>query len=144
MCTGRKTGHLTQVLLLHPLILGALANFAGLALHGGTATDRLRVLVQAVERAMHTARWRNGRRFLGSLCRSQSGRDIEGTLERTQLARLQRQLVQRRSGHARGGGRIVGGSVGGGVGWRGMTINGDLVGSRVGGHNTSRHDERCK
>lgn len=41
VCTGRKTGHLTQVLILHPFVLGALANFAGLALHGGTASDRL-------------------------------------------------------------------------------------------------------
>lgn len=91
---------------------------------------------------MHAARWGDRRRFLGSLGRSQSCRDIEGTLERTQLARLQRQLVQRRSGHARGGGRIVGGSVGDGVGWRGLTIDRDLVGSRAGGHNTSRHNER--
>lgn len=58
--TSGLAGHLAQVLVFHPLILGGLANAAGFALHGGTAADGFGRLgfVQAVQRAVDAA-WRS-------------------------------------------------------------------------------------
>lgn len=57
---GRHPSDLPQMLRLHPLMLGDLADAAGLALHGGTTTDGFGIFVQAIQRTMHTARWGDG------------------------------------------------------------------------------------
>lgn len=135
--SGGQPSNRTQVFILHPLILGQLADntvAAGGALHGGATTDRLmnlRVTVaQAVKRAMHTARRSGGRVSLRTFGRAQSRRNIEGGLGRTQLTRLKGQLIQSSRGKARRSGRAVDGGGGSGIirgSGRGMTIERDLV-----------------
>lgn len=133
--SGGQTSNRTQVFILHPLILGQLADntvAAGGALHGGATTDRLmnlRVAVaQTVKRAMHTARRSGGRVSLGTFGRAQSRRNIERSLGRTQLTRLKGQLIQSSRGETRRSGRAVGGGSGiiRGSG-RGMTVERDLL-----------------
>ena len=115
--TGGQTSHHPEMLGLHPFVFGNFADAAGLALHGGATTDRLgRVLVQAVEGAMHAARRSDRGGLLRTLGRTQSRGDIQGSLGRAQLARLQRQLVKRGGGEAGRSGRVIGGSGGGRVG----------------------------
>jgi hypothetical protein len=81
-----KTSNLTQVLLLHQLILSQLADgVAIVALHGGTtAGERTRFfVVQTVQRTVHTAR-RGGRRgLLRAFGRTQSSGNVQGALKRT-------------------------------------------------------------
>lgn len=60
MIAGRHPSDLPQMLRLHPLMLGDLADAAGLTLHGGTTTDGFGIFVQAIQRTMHTARWGDG------------------------------------------------------------------------------------
>lgn len=131
MLAGRLTGDFAQILDLHQLVLSDLADTAGLAFHGGATTDGLDVLVQTVEGAVHAAGRRDGGRLLGTLGWTQGGGDVERALERTQLARLQGQLVQRGGGHAWGGGGIIGGRIGGriigGVGGRWLSVDRDLT-----------------
>lgn len=65
---------------------------------------------------------------LGAFSGTQGRRDIERSLGRTQLARLERELVEGSGREARGrGGRVVGGGVGGGGGGVGGGV-GDGVG----------------
>lgn len=106
---------LTQVFGPHPLILGQLADAAAAAVQGRRATDGLvrgLSVVQAVEGAMHTAGRGERRGFVRALGRTQDGGHIEGGLGRTQLAGLQRQLVEGGVGETRGSWGIVGRCVG--------------------------------
>jgi hypothetical protein len=119
MLTGWKTSHLTEGLVLHPLVLGDLADIAGVALHGeATAEGFDGILAEAVQGTMHAARWGNRGRLLRALGRAESSWDIERALGRTQLAGLQRELVQRSRGEMGRSGRVVGGSIGSRVGSR--------------------------
>jgi len=130
---GGQASHLTQGLILHPLVLGNLADAAGLALHGGAAADGLSRLLQAVQGAMDASRRSDGRRLLWALGGTQSGGHVQRALERAQLARLQRQLVKSggsQTGRSRG---VIGGASGGRVGRRGLTVDRDLVRSFRGG-----------
>lgn len=107
---GGQTSHESQLLSLHPLVLGGLADGASarLALQGGAAADGLSgVLVQTVERTMHAARWGDRGGLLGALGRTKRSRHIQRTLERAQLTRLQGQLVQGSGIEARRGGGII-------------------------------------
>jgi hypothetical protein len=158
MLTGWKTGHLTEGLVLHPLVLSDLADIAGVAFHGEATVEGFDgILAEAVQGTMHAARWGNGGRLLRPLSRAQSSWDIERALGRTQLAGLQRELVQRSRGETGRSGGIVGGSVGsrvgsrvgrrvgrrvgGRVGRRRLAIDRDLVGREVGrGQDMSSHD----
>ena len=165
MLTGWKTSHLTEGLVLHPLVLSDLADIAGLALHGeATAEGFDGILAEAVQGTMHAARWGNRGRLLRALGWAESSWDIERALGRTQLAGLQRELVQRSRGEMGRSGGVVGGSigsrvgsrvgsrigsrVGGRVGRRRLAIDRDLVGREVGrGQDMSSHDwwdVRCK
>lgn len=152
----RHPSDLPQMLRLHPLMLGDLADAAGFALHGEATTDGFGVFVQAIQRTVHTARGGDGRGLLRTFGGPQGGGDIERALERTQLARLERQLVEGGLGEPRRGGRVIQGSVGGGIRGRGVAVDGDLVdwsvarcGRAAGGggggrHNVSRHFEGCR
>ena len=111
MITSGKSSHFTKVFILHPLILRQLADgrAAVVALHGRTTADRNAdfTFVQAVQRTVHAAgRSGRGGGLLRTLHRAQCGRNIKGTLERTELLRLKREvLIARRSGRViRGGG----------------------------------------
>jgi len=53
--------------------------------------------------------------LLRTLGRAQSGRNIERSLGRTQLARLKRQLIKSSRGETRRGGRVAGGGSGSGI-----------------------------
>jgi hypothetical protein len=111
--TGWKSSDLTEGLVLHPLVLSDLADIAGVALHGEATAEGLHgILTQAIEGTMHAARWGNGRGLLRTLGRTESSWNIERALGRTQLAGLQRKLVQRSCGETRRSRRIIGGSVG--------------------------------
>lgn len=149
------------MLVLHPLILGQLADpirSAKGALHGGATTDgrlclnrNLHRVVETVQGTMHAARGCWGRVFLGAFGRAQGSGHVQRSLGRAQLTRLQRQLVQVGGGEVRRSGRVVGGVIrrgvgnvgsvgsigggGGGIGRGRMTVERDVVGSdNVGGH----------
>jgi hypothetical protein len=96
--TGRHSRHRAQVLGLHPLMLSGLADATELALHGGATTNGFGVFVEAVQRTVHAARWGDGRGLLRTFGGPEGRGDIQGALERTQLAGLQGQLVQSSGG----------------------------------------------
>lgn len=82
--------------------------------------------------------------LLRTFGRAQSRRNIERSLGRTQLTRLQWQLMESSRGETRRGGRVVGGGrrsgIIGGSG-RGMTVEGDLVCSdNVSGHSVEMNN----
>lgn len=126
---SRGSGHLTQLFSLHPSILGQLADSALYAIASRLTSDGCgRIsLIEAIQRSMNTA-WRSdGRRFTWTFGRAQSGGNVEGRLGRSQLTRLQRQLVERGSDQTGRGGRIVGVGVIRRVIRRGLTIDCNLV-----------------
>lgn len=134
IASGRP-GHLAEVFIAHPLVLGELADAAGGTLDGGAATDGVLVL-ETVERAMDATGRGRRRGLLGTLGGTQGGRDIERRLGRAQLTGGEREILL--TGR---GGRVVGGRGGGGVDGGRMAVDGDLV-RGCGGEDVSGHIER--
>lgn len=146
---GWQARHFPERLVLHPFVLGNLADAARPALHGGSPANWLRrLLVQTVQRAVNTARGSNQSSLLRTLCGPQSGGYIEGPLGRAQLAGLQRQLVQSGTRQPRRGGGVIGGGCRRRAGWGRVAVDGDLVlrSGRGGGrsHDVSSHWGRGK
>lgn len=143
MITSGKTSDLAQVLILHPFILCQLADSrtAVVALHGRTTSNRCTnfALVQAVERAVRTVnaagRSRGRRGLLGTLSGAQGSRNVERTLEGTELLRLKWQvLIARRSR------RVICGRGLGRVDRRRVTVDGDLLASESRGSSSRSHN----
>lgn len=128
--SGGKTRHLTEVLTLHPLVLGHLGDAAHVGVHGRAAAGVAHASVgQGAGGTMYAAR-RGGRRGLGrSLGRAQCGGNVQGNVCRARLAIVQRERVV----DPGRGGRVVDGRRCGGVDGSGMAV-GDLrrVGRRGG------------